>query len=228
MATYTFETDHVFDVGGDFYTDNGHPGITIDLGALKHNVVAAFVQRGMTHHYTNVPQSAAYAAAKKAVAKAEGFDEVSKWEKSLGNSAVVKAAIKAWRQANPDANKAMALAAIDAAHAKVMNGELMPERVASDGTPRDPVEAEMRKLAIDKVREILAGKGLAPKRDFSKVVDEALTLPDGNGGVFTPTMNELIARRLASDEANLRKTAEQLITARQRAVSKLSGEDLGL
>lgn len=223
MATYTFETDHVFSAANDFMADNGITPPVIDLSALSGNVLAAFVQRGINHVYGNVPQSAAYGAAKKLLAKQTGHDKVSVWEKSVGDAAKVRSIVRKWREENPTEAKRLAHEAIGDAHTSVVNGALMPERPAA-GESYDPVTAKMRQLALDVIRKAVNGaSGTLPKKHDAPTSVE-LPADADHDAPWNPTVNDLIARQLARKGDDFRKQAEALIAAEQRAASRMAGD----
>jgi len=196
--------------------DHGIAAVTFESDNLPAQTIASLLQRGASHYFGNVFQSGLLSVERKFAA---------------GNgkaSDVTEAQLTAWREANAVVRSDEARKLFAEMVAAVNDGTIGMPSERSTEAALSPVERKMRELAIATIRATLAGKSISLPRKFDAAV-KGVELPDGNGGTFVPTVDQLIARQLTGAKAaDYQHRAEQAIAAEQRAVKALLGEDSGL
>lgn len=174
------------------YGDN----LTVDFDTLPEASRFALAQRGFTHVFGN-----------------EVASRVHSWAGAEGQAnSDDKAAIKAWKEANPDKITAQT-AAVQADMLKALNEGTLGARVA--GPRLTPVETIANQMARKEIEDILrTNKIKVPKKD------DKVSMPDGEF-----TMAELVARRLAKhgDRINKAAAAEAARRAKNTAAVTADG-----
>lgn len=159
----------------------------------------------------------------------------------------VSAKVSGWKKTKEEAGAEVTESDVAAFQAEAYGKALDALRAGTIGTraprgePVDPIEAEMHRVAKERVVTTLKGAGISIPKGDAVVTFDKPSASDPNAKVSF-TMDELIDRQLASREAEIRKEAEKRIKAKTKAKAEakakadaakaesdsVSADDLGL
>lgn len=186
-----------------------HDNTKIDFDSLPETSRLALVNRGLTHVFGNEVASQVVQKIRSEIAgenrKTESVttDEVKRYRAENGK------AIDEWL-AKLQADKATA----------ITEGKLGVRAPGSGGVVRDPLQREMRRIAVAQVTEQLKKHGFKMPSG-----DDVITMNAGKANEYTLSREQLIERRLKAHGEAIERLAKRAIAAKQ-AEAKVGDESL--
>lgn len=177
---------------------------SFDFSTLPAKSVEAMLSRGVTHYLGSEQASKVTNAIRREIAGEEGEVEDVTLEQ-----------VRAYRAANVDQVAAWKGEFVADAIAALKAGTV---GVSERGPSKDPIEAEMERLARAEIRSIMTTNGLKfvkPEGADGKA-PKIVVFADGQ----SKTMADMLSARLASHGERLRKEADRAIKTRQREAEK--------
>lgn len=196
-----------------------------DTDTLPPATIHALLSSGITHKHGSEVSSAVISRIRREHSPKDAAGKVT--------TPLTKEEVKAWKEANPDTHALWTKEAGDEIYADALAGEL---GVRAPGAPRDPLGAEVDRLAKamvdERVAALMSKTGQSLPKGWKKREDgPAITFADGNSFTYLALVDRAKAKHAEAFEAKARKTldakAKALAKAKESVGEVGSAEDLG-
>jgi hypothetical protein len=177
--------------------------ITRDEGKLPEASRNALLARGFAHFLGNEQASKVTSRIRQAIV--EGTD--------ANASDVTREQVEGFRTSHPDRVSAIAQACLAEA-LKALDEGTIGTRTSSGGKPVDPVQAEVNRLAKDKIMVILKANGIKIPKGEGTITHNGKEL----------AMADLVAAQIAKNGDALHAQAVKNLAAKQRELAKAKAE----